>query len=274
MKVTVVFTCFNRKEKTINCINSLMNYRDRNLNVSFIVVDDNSSDGTYEALANMHHDIVLLRGNGKLFWAGGMRKGIQYCLEHQDNTDFYMLVNDDVDFRESVIPKLLKFVEEYKNCVVVGSTCDKQGKQSYGMQKRVMTTFSARCDDIPALDGVVDGDTFNANCVLLPADIFYEMGNFDTIYHHALADWDYGFAISKRGYRIVNYDNYVGQCDKNSIKNTWKDTSLSRKERLRKKESPKGTPFKEWFYYLNKNFGLIIAMRYSISPYIRILIHK
>lgn len=274
MKVTIILTCFNRKEKTINCIKKLLNNNEKRLKLSFVVVDDNSSDGTYEELKKINCNLILLRGDGNLFWAGGMRKGIKYCLDNRNGENYYLLVNDDVDFMEDIIPKLTKFAEKYCDCVVVGATCDRFGKQTYGMQRRVMSIFSARCDEIPALGNIVEGDTFNANCVLIPSDIFCDVGNFDSKYHHSLADWDYGFAISKRGYKIINYNKYVGYCEKNSCKNTWKDPSLSRIERLKKKESIKGAPFKEWFYYLKKNYNIFIALRYSISPYIRILMRK
>ena len=54
----------------------------------------------------------------------------------------------------------------------------------------------------------------------------------------------------------------------------WLDNSLSRKERFKKKESIKGAPMKQWFYFLRKNFGLVEAVRGGITPYVRILIGR
>lgn len=75
IKIKVIFTCFNRKEKTIKCIESLVN-GNLDYELSFIVIDDNSSDGTKEEISKLDYDINLLTGSGELYWAGGMRKGI------------------------------------------------------------------------------------------------------------------------------------------------------------------------------------------------------
>lgn len=82
MRILVIFTCFNRKEKTKECIQTLMN-SNKNCNFSFVIVDDGSSDGTWEMLQNMKEttSMFLLKGNGKLFYSGRheVRNGI--CFE-------------------------------------------------------------------------------------------------------------------------------------------------------------------------------------------------
>ena len=125
----------------------------------------------------------------------------------------------------------------------------------------------------PSIEKIVC-DTFNCNCVLLPDGVIRKVGNFDPMYRHSLADLDYGFKIRRAGYKIFISESYVGVCNRNSSKNSWRDTSLTRLERIRKKESIKGSPFKQWFYFMNKNFGFLTAVRYSISPYIRIVLGK
>ena len=75
MKFCVLLTCFNRKEKTINCIKSLS--QGNKSQIDFIVVDDGSTDGTADALDNMakelyekdseHVSIDVIRGDGGLY---------------------------------------------------------------------------------------------------------------------------------------------------------------------------------------------------------------
>ena len=70
------------------------------------------------------------------------------------------------------------------------------------------------------------------------------------------------------------YDEYVGVCPYIDLKGGWSDTSLSRLERLKKKESIKGAPFKPWFYFLKKNFGWTQALLHGFTPYVRIMLGK
>jgi GT2 family glycosyltransferase len=117
-------------------------------------------------------------------------------------------------------------------------------------------------------------DTFNANCVLIPWGIFRKLNNIDTVYTHSMGDFDYGYSASRSGVSIKVSDQFVGVCPDNPVSVTWRNTELSRKERLRRKESPKGLPGNEWFHYLKKNYNVLTAIVYSAIPYLRIVFKK
>ena len=117
-------------------------------------------------------------------------------------------------------------------------------------------------------------DTFNANCVLIPWEIFLELDNIDNKYTHSIGDFDYGFEARKKGYAIKVSDEYVGVCPDNPVNNSWRNVNFTRKKRIQLKESPKGLPFNEYFHYLNKQYNLFTAIVYSLLPYIRILLKK
>lgn len=273
MKVTVIFTCFNRKEKSLKCIKTLTG-QDLEIEYQFIVVDDNSTDGTAEAILALKNNVILLDGNGSLYWAGGMRKGIKAYLESVQDSEYVLLVNDDVEFFEGIVNKLITESKEKKDAVIVGATCDDHGSFSYGAMKLIVPRKKDLYRQISPSKGSVECDTFNCNCVLLSDDTIRKAGNFDPMYTHSLADIDYGLRLRKLGFHIYSSDEYVGICNKNSIKGTWIDRSLPRRERIKKKESPKGAPVKEWFYFMKKNFGILPAIRYSLTPYLKIFLRK
>jgi len=269
--ITAILTCFNRKEKTVECLKSLVN-GNPTINFTFIVVDDRSNDGTVDAIKNLGFDTIIVNGNGNLFWSGGMRKGIDYYLKNY-KTDYVMFVNDDVSFFDDAINKILKqSIESDK--VIVGATCNEKNEFTYGALKLIKPRKNDLYYHVKPEDEDILCDTFNANCVLLKDEVLRKVGNFDPIYRHALADLDYGFMISRNGYKIASSRNYIGICYTNSNRGGWRDTSLSRIERLKQKESIKGAPFREWYHFMNKNFGSLLAIRYSITPYLRILIGK
>ncbi len=63
----------------------------------------------------------------------------------------------------------------------------------------------------------------------------------DPFYQHSIGDFDYGLQISKLGYKIHIYPKFVGECNDNTLQKTWQDETLPRMERIRLKESRKGT---------------------------------
>ena len=275
ISIVVILTCHNRKGMTLNCIKTIYN---DHFEMSFIVVDDGCTDGTAEAIeelaGEMSFGMELIRGDGNLFWAGGMRLGMEHFLSAGKKTDYVLLINDDVVFGKSILQKMISRSKEKNNAVITGATSwHGKNKGSYGGVIYDFKKAEPKFVEIFDADST-ECDTMNCNCVLVPYYIFKKAGAFDSHYTHSMADFDYGFKLKKMGYHIYLTDFYVGYCDDNSAKGTWRDNTLPRGERLRKKESPKGLPRGEWFYYLRKNFGIRAALWHSLTPYIRILIGK
>lgn len=271
--ITAIMTCFNRKEKTVTCLKTLVNNNPQ-IDFSFIIVDDGSTDGTEEAAKNLGFDTEIIKGDGNLYWCGGMRTGIAAFLSRANIDDGYcLLVNDDVVFFERSIENMIERQNGRKDTVVVGATCDNAGRFTYGLKCREKWYKKNITKRIEPSDNEVNGEMFNANCVLIPNAVIHKAGNMDSHYTHGLGDYDYGFAMCRAGVRLISSDTYVGGCCHNSSKGTWNDKSLGLKERLKQKESPKGSPTKEWFYFLNKNFGLCSAIRYTVTAYIKLLLN-
>lgn len=280
IEVTVIMTCFNRKEYTLRCINTLNEAESEDIRFNYVVVDDNSTDGTKAAVEELVRErginAYVLMGTGSLFYSGGMRKGIEWAKANLSDCEFFMLVNDDVRFDSASVARMIALQEQEgreqtsaaKGRVLVGATKDDEGKYSYG---GVRYTKGISYIPVKPEDPDRSCDTFNANCVLIPGNIFMEAPNMDEVYNHSLGDFDYGLSLKRTGAQIEVFQEYIGICNKNKLNGTWNDTSLSRKERIRKKESVKGLPRGEWYHFLKKNFGVGTALIKSVTPYIRIL---
>lgn len=273
MKVTVVLTCFNRKEKTFECIRGLV-CGNPQITFDFVIVDDGSTDGTKELLEKSEYAEMLhvITTNGNLYYSGGMRVGMEHIIQRAQKPDYLLMVNDDVKFYESAIQNLTAQSRAGGSAVIVGTTCDDSGVQSYG---GVLYTDrkSVKYRAVKAGE-TVECDTFNANCVLIPYSYFEKAGVMDAAYIHSLGDFDYGFALKRADAKILASETFVGVCNKNSIKGTWLDTSLPLKKRLALKKSPKGAPAKQWFYFLKKNFGMGKAIVFTITPYVKLFLGR
>lgn len=266
MKILAIFTCFNRKNLTERSIQTLS--CNKKVQFDYVVVDDASTDGTVEMLKKQPYQIDLVEGDGNLFWNGGMHKAIEYAKREHPDYAYYMLMNDDTRFVQGIFDEMLPYLRA--DAVMVGAICGDHGELSYG---GIKYTRGIKYDKLGPEGSEVNCSTFNANCAIIPHDIFMQVG-IDPYYKHSIGDFDYGLQISRLGYEIKIYPKYVGQCNDNSLLRTWQDPALSRKERFQLKESRKGLPFGDWFHFLHKNFGLGTALLRSITPYIKILIGK
>lgn len=270
-KVLGLFTCYNRREKTRKCLESLIS--DNNLEWRFIAFDDGSSDGTKTLLEGIEQ-VEVLTGDGSNFYSGGMRAAIALAKELCRTTDFdyILLFNDDVEFFENSISQLINYLGEEK-AVMVGATSNDSGQLSYGGVTK-KSNWKPKFEIVMSQGEKFKCNTFNANCVLLPKDVFLNVDNIDPIYRHSLGDFDYGLSAAGKGYVIYVSDFFVGNCNDNSRSGTWLDTSLGFGKRLSKKESVKGQPFKIWFHFLRKNYNFVSACLFVLNDYFKILIRR
>ena len=108
MKILAIFTCFNRKELTKRGMATLSENRD--VTFDYVILDDNSSDGTREMLKQMRDDgtyqIDLIEGDGSNFWNGGMHKAIEHIKNTHMDYDYYMLMNDDTKFFPGIFDEM------------------------------------------------------------------------------------------------------------------------------------------------------------------------
>lgn len=273
ISIAVIFSCHNRKAKTINAIESLA---EKNPHIKFVfyIVDDNSDDGTRMALKKFKskYDIFLIFGNGNLFYTKSMHLGMKFLKESQEKYQYVLLINDDVSFYDFIIENLVMESQKKGNAIIVGATKDELGNQSYGAVKYKKN--SIHYTTLAVKDANIEADTFNGNCVLIPWNIFEMHDIMDDFYSHGAGDFDYGMSLSRKGIKIYSSAEYVGICHKNLRENTWQDCTLSIIKRIKLKENPKGLPFKDWFYYLKKYFGIRKAFVWSIIPYIKIFLKR
>jgi len=270
-KILGLATCFNRKARTVNAIRTLTE-GNPSLSFDFLIVDDGSTDGTKEALREFEH-VTVLNGDGNLYYSGGMRWAMDEARKRNDQGyDYCLLFNDDVQFE----PHCIEYLASKRNDVVwVGPTRSEKGSHIYSGVSRKNRFVPKYIHLMADREEGVSCETLNGNCVLIPWKIFMNVPNIPKIYTHSFGDYAYGFGITRSGYQIMVPCRFAGICnDETKKENTWQDHSLSLRERIRKKESPKGLPFREYFYYLHHSFSLPTAVLYSITPYVKMIAGK
>lgn len=267
-KIAVIFTCHNRKEKTLRCIKSLLQ-QENMPKFMLYVCDDGSTDGTDQAIMNAYPNSVIIYGNGNLFWSRGMHKAMSAAVK--ENYDLYLMVNDDVEFFPAMWETMYQAYLDNMDCGIVGCTISAStGKQSYGGANFIIDKSGDYVGSMiaPSNKEYVPCDLANWNCFLVSAEIVNVVGLIDNRYEHAMGDFDYSFRMKENSFNLVLAKNYIGYCENNGISNTFKDANLSRKQRLHKLFSPNGLPVKSWKYFTKKYYKNG-AFRNFIVPYIK-----
>ncbi|MDU8943271.1 glycosyltransferase family 2 protein [Ovoidimarina sediminis] len=102
--VSIIVISFNTRDLTLDCLRSVE--QETTVPYELIVVDNASSDGSAEAIAEAFPDITLIAEDTNHGFAGAHR-----VAEPHANAPFLLLLNPDTVVLENAIDKLLAFAE-------------------------------------------------------------------------------------------------------------------------------------------------------------------
>jgi GT2 family glycosyltransferase len=258
-RVCALLTSFNRRDKTVSCLQRLgASAAAHGIELSAVLVDDGSTDGTAALVSEAFDWVhVIVNQAEPLFWCRGMHRAFAAALEK--GYDHYLLLNDDTMLDDDALPRLLSDAAACASrtqmpVIVVGSTRDsKLGTLTYGGQNRPnpgkYTTF-VKIEPAAQPRRV---ETFNANVVLVPTAAAQRVGNLDPYFEHALGDIDYGLRATAAGVEIWLAGGFHGTCDNNSAAGTFKDADKPIAARWRHMLSRKGLPWRSWLHFTRRH---------------------
>lgn len=263
MNIAVLITCFNRKEKTLQCLNLLFKQIGINslYEIEVYLVDDGCTDGTSALIKEKFPVVNIISGSGNLFW----NRGMHLAWDSASNSkiyDFYLWLNDDTFLFENAIVDLLSY--NNNNAIICGSTkSEKEQIFSYG-------GYRNRISLIPNGE-YQECDYSNGNVLLISRLVFEKNGNLDPFFHHALGDFDYTLRAKKLGIKILIGPNWSGYCENHVLSPMWL-SGPSFFSRLKHLYSPaSGCSPNEFFIFENRHYGFLKALLRYILIHIRVI---
>ena len=276
-RVAILMACYNRRELTLGCLATLAKQNDLNgqLEITVYLMDDASTDGTPEAVAEQYPEVKIISGTGNLFWNRGMHLAFKEAMNGE--YDFYLWLNDDTHLYQDAIKSL---VSEYcqlsdtygPSTIVSGPTQDPDtGNFTYGGVIRHRAWHGWKFERVPPGEKTREIHATNGNCVLIPSNVAEQAGNLDPIYKHRWGDHDYCFRAIAKGCSIWMLSDYIGTCRWNSTEGTWKDTKLPMLKRYKLLSAPSGLMPADYWVYVKRHRGWVWFL-YWLAPFIQIFL--
>ncbi|RRR99938.1 glycosyltransferase family 2 protein [Aquabacterium soli] len=271
--ISIMMACFNRRQKTLECLRRLQLLENEpNYVVDIWILDDGSTDGTAEAIEKAYPTVNVIRHAGGLYWNRAMHMLFSHVRD-LGRTSYYVWLNDDTMLHSSALRQLLSVAENnggpIQQIIVVGATMDSETKTvTYSAHRRISSWKTLKTAIVaPSLD-VQKCDTFNGNFVLISNGAVSAIGVLDPFFEHGMGDLDYGLRARKARVLILLAPGFVGTCSRNSTRGTFEDESLSLHGRWLAIKSPKGLPFKSWFRFTFRHGGIMAPILFA-WPYLR-----
>lgn len=279
--VSIVLTCFNRRDTTLKCLKKLhaQSGEGELFHSKVFLLDDSSTDGTEEAVREAYPKVNLLKGSGTLFWGGGMHQAMGAALKERH--DFILLLNDDVDLRHDALQYSLSV---YRNVI---DGCDRDDQIIVGAVVQPGTdiiTYSgfdrSSLIDPSKLKRVAPDpikprrcDTMNGNFVLIPSEVSRKLGPIDGRFIHQLGDLDYGYRLCRAGGGVWIASEPLGACSANTRKMSFEMPGLSLNEKWRRINSPLGLPVSSWTRFMWRHGGGL-SILILIAIYLKKILSK
>lgn len=216
-KIAILIPVFNKLELTRKCIKSLLPLIDstqlENIRPYLVIIDDGSADGSGAWIEENYPDIVLLKGDGSLWWSGGVNMGAKYALEQQD-TDYVLLWNNDIVADDHYFTELDRLFPDFQEDMIIGSkiyTLQPSDQiWAYGAifnprnGRKYMIGFEER--DQEAYQHVREVDWLPGMGTLVRVDVIKQIGYWDAEHFEQYhGDSDFTYRAKTRGYRILVY---------------------------------------------------------------------
>lgn len=234
IKVEIVTPVHNRRDITLQCLQSLARINSSGLEVHTIIVDDGSTDGTSRAIRKNFPDVEIIQGDGNLWFTEGTNVGIRAALKHKP--DYLLTINDDSVFDEDFLIYMVETAEKYPRSVV-GSLLllwdaphrlfqtAPQWKTFDGgwrhWQNQTVWTVPKKPFEVDLIVG---------NCVLTPVKAIEECGLMDSKRYPNFGDAEYTPRLKRNGWKLLIEPRARVFCQPNNL--PAKITGMSARQKL------------------------------------------
>lgn len=205
--VAAVVLSYNGREIVLEALASLERLRYEALEL--VLVDNGSTDGTYEAVGDQFPEVTRIRVEENRGISWGINHGIRYALEH--GHDYILLLNNDIEASPDLLRELVSVAEEDPGVGCVGPKTYYYGERdrlwsaggSLRFREAVTRERGMNEVDHGQFDHTEDVDYINGCCMLVPSRVMREVGPWDPLYFISVEDADWCMRMRQAGYRCV-----------------------------------------------------------------------
>ena len=198
-------------------------------NLTMILIDDGSTDNTSETAKRVWPSIVILEGDGNLWWAGSTNKGVNYALAKK--ADYILTVNIDVELDKKCVENLVTDLEKLPKTLLGSMVCDINNKDKvwyfggyWDRQKGDLKHTTGNLDQMG--NEIRHPEWLTGMGLLIPAESFRQVGEYDgKNFPQYFADADFSLRCRMAGYKLSVSPKAIVYAD---LSSSWLENWLAR----------------------------------------------
>ncbi|MCX6227027.1 MAG: glycosyltransferase family 2 protein [Bacteroidia bacterium] len=206
-RIGIIIPVFNRIKSTIECLKSLdkidyPNYR-------IIVIDDGSTDATWDTITMNYLYVLMIKGDGNLWWSKATNLGIIKAIEF--GFEYVLFLNNDDEVDKDILKNLVRCAIDNPNSIVAAKVRDFINPDiivfaGSGVDWKMRGTYRIGSGEIDKgqYDQRKDIEWIPGSGTFLNTHYFKKIGFIDAkTFPQYGADIDFTLRARKAGYRIV-----------------------------------------------------------------------
>jgi N-acetylglucosaminyl-diphospho-decaprenol L-rhamnosyltransferase len=184
-------------------------YSNNQYKLCTIIVDDGSTDGSSAWIKNKYPEIVILYGDGSLWWTGAINMGIRYAIDTYSDLKGVILNNDDIKIKEEWLMNMISDVDRLPNSLIGCVTVDSNDGCTVtfgGINRKGYTAFSSgfegrNINEFPK-NHIEESSALYGRGIYIPKEVFLKIGLFNQHRFKHRGDADIPIRAKKAGYRL------------------------------------------------------------------------
>lgn len=207
--VSVIIVSYNCEKFIGKCVSSVLKNLPENGEV--IVLDNDSSDKTYQILEKFLPKIQLIKSDKNL----GFAKGNNLAAE-KTNGEFIFFLNPDIRIKSPVLEEMIEFYENHADAGIVAPKLIMPNGEVQASVKNLPTIWGAIKEFIfgiryayseyaPKNENPVEVEAVYGAAMLIQKELFEQVGSFDERYFLYYEDIDLCKRIKQLGKKIYYY---------------------------------------------------------------------
>jgi GT2 family glycosyltransferase len=122
-RILILIVTWNKKEYVLDLLRSVHEISYPEEAIDILVVDNDSRDGTADAIATGYSKVHILRNPENLGGTGGFNAGLQWAFDQDPSRyDYIWLLDNDVVVHHQALRELVCVLEENTDAAIAGST--------------------------------------------------------------------------------------------------------------------------------------------------------
>lgn len=193
----------NTVSKFIECL-KLQTYSRYEL----LLIDDASTDNTIRVCTELLPNIHVVHGDGNLWWAGSLQKGIDYLFDilKPEPSDIILMANDDTTFEPDFFECGIRLLDANPRTLIL----PKWKMLDTGAIKETGAVYDPYSFSFRPSKAGEEINLFTTMCLFLRWSDVVEIGGFyPRLLPHYNSDSEYTYRAYKKGFRLMTTDELL-----------------------------------------------------------------